>query len=653
VTVTAVIGTTFTATFAKTHPDNFTITGSKITVEAGTSTTDVAALGNLTTGGGNITVSAGGNIAVGTLTAGNPGSLGTISVTSANGAILFSNATTPTVTASSTTLTLAAQPASSPQSVALAELKAAEVIAAADAASARAVAAADAAGAQAAAELASANAFQAALTSIQDAVTTANQTYQAAAQIASTENVKVSAEILSVTALTAEVTTALEVAGITGLVSAVFTEAGAIVAFATAPLAQAPVAGTVREIFLGSLGVIGATLGLVAATANIAAFAYQVDLNDEVALLTADAGTLALDQANQAQAGAQLQADQDTQTALTAAYDVATQAYSSSEQAYTNDQTTSAQVQAEGDTAQAIAIADVVFAAPPQPLTSTALGTGPVNIRALSPLPVNANITAVGAINLNAETDLPVTSPGDDLTVNSGVTVQSTGSYVTLLAGDNVVIESGSTIQAYSTIAITANGYDDPSGATVTVDGTLTALSASIGVDPNATGNETFNITPSKTTPISVDGGSDSSGDNTLNFNAEGLPVTISGDTITAGTLAPVTFTNIEVVNITDGAGSSFSVSDGGNDGIYNGKAFSATVQINGPANLDDITPTLTYYSGNLVSPASKLSGAPINAGTYSQILWNAAHHAICASRLVTDLPNWPSTTRHRGRAGT
>src|SRR5262249_34272967 len=42
-----------------------------ITVIAGPSTTAVAALGNLTTGGGNITVSAGGNIAVGRLTAGN------------------------------------------------------------------------------------------------------------------------------------------------------------------------------------------------------------------------------------------------------------------------------------------------------------------------------------------------------------------------------------------------------------------------------------------------------------------------------------------------------------------------------------------------------------------------------------------------------
>ena len=87
-------------------------------------------------------------------------------------------------------------------------------------------------------------------------------------------------------------------------------------------------------------------------------------------MLTTDTGTLGLDQANAAGAYAQLQADMDTETALAAAYDVMNQAYSSSEQAYTNDQTTSAQVQAQGDNAQALAIAGVVFAAPPQPISS-------------------------------------------------------------------------------------------------------------------------------------------------------------------------------------------------------------------------------------------------------------------------------------------
>ena len=146
----------------------------------------------------------------------------------------------------------------------------------------------------------------------------------------------------------------------------------------------------------------------------------------------------------------------------------------------------------------------------------------------------------------------------------SGVTIQS-GSSVTLTAASNVDIASGSTIEAASTspITITANTNDASSGATVTIDGTLSAQSASIGVDPNATGNETFTITPSATTPITVNGGSDSSGDNTLNYNAAGLAPTLSETmsnnevtyTITAAGVAPVTFTNIEIVNITNAAG--------------------------------------------------------------------------------------------------
>ena len=395
-----------------------------------------------------------------------------------------------------------------------------------------------------------------------------------------------------------------------------------------------------------------------------------------------------------------------------------------------------------------------------------------MNSRALSPYTQSMNYANDGPITLTAQPELPSTEV-DDLTVNSGVTVQSTGSSVTLLAGDNVVIESGSTIEAASTIAITANGNDDPNGATVTVAGTLSAPSASINVDPNATGNETFNITPSATTPISVDGGSDSGGANTLNFNAEGLPVTISGDTITAGTLAPVTFTNIQVVNITNGAGSSltlegtsgaantmslvgtgqaagtatlhgvafsfsgmtsFSYQGGsgdtiavtpfansslpwdlavtvaggtgsparlrynaagpddtvtaiGNDagsvvepgvatvlfsnvsqvtvtyqgfqnveivpnltlsdanGTYNGKAFSAEVQVNGAASLDGITPTLTYYSGSIVNLANKLSGAPINAGTYTVVAdfaGNATYVSALASTTFTIAPGTP-----------
>jgi hypothetical protein len=210
-----------------------------------------------------------------------------------------------------------------------------------------------------------------------------------------------------------------------------------------------------------------------------------------------------------------------------------------------------------------------------------------VTIQSSSPLAVNASITTPGAVSLTA-TAQSAPETGDDLTVNSGVTIQSTGSSVSLDAGDNVVIPAGATIQApNSTITITGDANDN-GGANVTVDGTLVAQSASIGVDSASPGNDTFDITPSATTPISVTGGHNQ---NTLNFNADGLAVTIAGNTITAGVMKPVTFTNITALNIIDAAngGASFTVSPttnfnnvslvgtGPGAGIYtlNGKSFS------------------------------------------------------------------------------
>jgi len=744
--------------------DTLTTTGigSTIIVSAGTDATDVAALGNLKTSGGAITVSAGGNVALGTLTAGN--AQGPVSVTSTQGAILFSSASTPAapnISASTTTLSQHIQTVPSVQSLALAQLHATQVIAAATASYAQAVSAVNAAGAQAAAELAAANALKAALTSIQSSVASANQTYRAAAQATNQAKVAVDATNATVTADLLLVTNLNIAAGSFSLITATLNEITAIYQLATAPSIGVPVVGSVGAIGVALFNVVASTFGLISATAGAAALSAQVDLNNDANALSNDLAILNSAQAAQAQAYAQLYADMDTQAALAAAYDVMEQAYAASQQAYTNAQATSILVEAAGDSNQALAIAGVVFASPGQPINATAPGSGPVMIQAHSPLTISADTTAADALTLSAEPDDPT---GNDLTVVSGVTVRSTGSSVTLVAGNNIDIQSGSTIKAASAITITANAKGDPNGATVTVAGALIATSVVIGVDPNATGNETFTITPSATTPISVDGGSHSSGANTLNFNALGLPVTISGNTITAGTRAPVTFTNIQIVNITNEAGSSlmlagtsgvantmslvgggqqagtatlngiafafsgvttFSYQGGVGDtiavtpfaqpnvpwnlsvviaggagapanityfapapdvtvmatgtragsivepgvatipfsnvsqvtvvyqgisnvvilpnltvsnagGVYNGKPFSATVQINGAAKLDGITPTLTYYSGNLVISTHQLSGAPINAGTYTVVAAFAGNATYSSASVFT-----------------
>lgn len=175
-----------------------------------------------------------------------------------------------------------------------------------------------------------------------------------------------------------------------------------------------------------------------------------------------------------------------------------------------------------------------------------------VTINSGSPLTINSDVTAAGAIVLTASETL---SSGDDLSVNSGATIESTSSSVTLRAGDNITISSDSTIQASTGIIITADLNDDAAdtaGANVIVAGTLIAPMAAIGVDAAADDNDTFTITPSVATPITVDA---EDGSDTLNFIADGLAVTIVGNQITAAGRQPVTFNNFEFVNIINASG--------------------------------------------------------------------------------------------------
>ena len=304
-----------------------------------------------------------------------------------------------------------------------------------------------------------------------------------------------------------------------------------------------------------------------------------------------DESQLATYQSAEDEAEAQLDADMDTETAFAAAYNVA-------EQNYTSAVAISNQDELASEAAQQAAAAAEANAAAASQAASVAGATTPPTLNVTGPVSIS---NAQGAAGINWTNPIvsnsTVTEQSQGPLAISGVTIQS-GSSVTLTAASNVNIASGSTIEAASTspITITANTNDASGGATVTLDGTLSAQSASIGVDPNATGNETFTITPSATTPISVNGGSDSSGDNTLNYNAAGLAPTLSETmsnneviyTITAAGVAPVTFTNIEIVNITNAAGSG-SLTLMGMSGQANAMSLVGTGQGAGIATLNGV----------------------------------------------------------------
>jgi hypothetical protein len=73
-----------------------------------------------------------------------------------------------------------------------------------------------------------------------------------------------------------------------------------------------------------------------------------------------------------------------------------------------------------------------------------AFATGPIVITTFSPLTVAADVISLSSIHLQATDSI---GPGDDLIIQSGVTVHGLGT-VTLLAGDNLIVEAGSIIQA-------------------------------------------------------------------------------------------------------------------------------------------------------------------------------------------------------------
>ncbi len=127
---------------------------------------------------------------------------------------------------------------------------------------------------------------------------------------------------------------------------------------------------------------------------------------------------------------------------------------------------------------------------------------GTTTITAGSPLTVAADVTDTGTILLTASDSA---ATGDDLTVAAGITIESTAGSVTLQAGDNLNLVAGSTVQAAGIIValIDFGNLDAGVGGTADVNGTITATS--MGVDGN-NDSDTFNIRPSATTPIFIDG---------------------------------------------------------------------------------------------------------------------------------------------------
>jgi hypothetical protein len=109
-------------------------------------------------------------------------------------------------------------------------------------------------------------------------------------------------------------------------------------------------------------------------------------------------------------------------------------------------------------------------------LTASANNGGAVTLKALQgPLTFAVNTTGSGTISATTtEATTESGGPEENITVNSSVTVESTGGNVSFTAGDSITTDSGSLVKSDSgTVSLTIGQGDTDSDAVLTINGTL------------------------------------------------------------------------------------------------------------------------------------------------------------------------------------
>jgi len=633
--------------------DTITTTGTgTITIIAPTATTSsVAALGHLTTAGRNIQISAGGSISVGTL---NAGTAGIISVTSSLGAILF-NEDGRNLVASATTLSKAksgvvlteANRNTVTAALANLQLQAAVVLAAATAANATAAATYAASKAQVAANQSLKDSLKAATDSMQDAVTAAQADFASANSIVSSLRNQVTEDTASLNRL-AKTADTLESFAALAENTAVLVEVNAnSLSLAFAPTVQVPGAGTATHTAQASVHYVAGLLGQAASVLQLSSAIANIGVNEKLIETLESLQEFVDAQGDASAAKGQLLALQNTLTALSAAYGVATTAHSKSVQESKNLFAYGQTVALTGKHNEAKAIADVLFASPSEPIsasgTVTITATGSVSITPSSDTVLTVTgAPAAGAPALTLTLDaggLPVAYTGTTFQAGSGasapkqVNFSGFGSVTTVNGTGNFKLTGTSNSDA---MALQANSQQ---AGTATLNGTPFSFTGMNSFQYlGAGGGDNLRVTPlplfANQVPVpwnlavQLDGGTGTLAHATYDAQDPYVDVETTGTnkalivepgvaTVGLNNVNQVTVYAQDTANVLNLPTLAFTVPT---NATYDGQPHYANpATINGGASLNGITPTFTYYRGTMVH-SSRQVAAPINPGKYTVV---------------------------------
>jgi hypothetical protein len=165
-----------------------------------------------------------------------------------------------------------------------------------------------------------------------------------------------------------------------------------------------------------------------------------------------------------------------------------------------------------------------------------------------SPLIFAVNVTSAGTLTAAAGDSA---APGDNLTINPGVTLQSTAGSVILHAGDDLIFNSTATVGAAVDIQFVVDFGDvDGAGATANVLGHLNAPLATVS---GGSLDDSFIIVPDDGTPIAVHG---AGGINALTYQGALGTVTFNSPDHRSGSIAAPGFAGVTFDNIDSLSGS-------------------------------------------------------------------------------------------------
>ncbi len=275
--------------------------------------------------------------------------------------------------------------------------------------------------------------------------------------------------------------------------------------------------------------------------------------------------------------------------------------------------------------------------------TNTATGFGnSTSVATASPLTVATNVTTIGQLVLET---VDTAASGDNLTVLSGVTIQSSGNMF-LHAGDDLNLQAGSTVfnadPVLGSISLSVDkGNADPgTGGTANINGNLVAGGVGLGGDND---RDTFNITPT-TAPIFIGGqGPASLPGDTVNVNTVGTTdptLTIGskfgnelGGSFTFSNRGQVAFNSVETLNVLNGPL------------IINGTQFDDTVVVNATsAGSGSITMSGPFRNistlGGEDSDTVMPFGVPDTASYGQVITADAAHSTLEGFSFEMDVPS-------------